>query len=79
MAPAELGSLLVETIKQARSEAMDNATRLIESVLPDSAPLLDTLGGAGDLDTVMSELANLAAEPWPAVPAGDGPAEEAAR
>src|ERR671924_397776 len=48
MAPAELGSLLVETLSEAREEAVERATNLVRTSLPNSAPLFETLGGSTD-------------------------------
>lgn len=78
MAPAELGSLLVETLGEARRESEEAATNLMRTTLPDSGPLLAAFGGSTDFDTVLEELTTqLAGPPWqPARPAGDAAKED---
>ncbi|HYY88409.1 MAG TPA: YbaB/EbfC family nucleoid-associated protein [Chloroflexota bacterium] len=63
MAPAELGSLLVTTLSEARRQAVEHATNLMRTTLPDTAPLLRALGGSDDFETVMEDLAQMAASP----------------
>ncbi|MGH3715660.1 MAG: YbaB/EbfC family nucleoid-associated protein [Micromonosporaceae bacterium] len=63
MAPAELGSLLVTTLGEARREAVERATQLMRTTLPDTAPLLQAFGGSADFETVMEELAQMAGSP----------------
>lgn len=78
MAPAELGSLLVETLGEARREAVESATNLVRTTLPDSGPLLAAFGGSTDFDAVLEDLTTQLAGPlWqPARPDGDAAKED---
>ncbi|MFC3499558.1 YbaB/EbfC family nucleoid-associated protein [Micromonospora krabiensis] len=55
MAPAELGNLLVETIKEARTEARRKAATLFESVLSPGLPLAGLLSGGKRADQMFDE------------------------
>jgi DNA-binding protein YbaB len=50
MAPAELGAILVETIRQARAESRDRVLGAYRSLLPSGMGLADMFAGQGDLD-----------------------------
>ncbi|MEU4677723.1 YbaB/EbfC family nucleoid-associated protein [Micromonospora sp. NPDC023737] len=55
MAPAELGGLLVETVKSAREEARHKAMKLFESILPPGLPLAGLLRGEKTADQMFDE------------------------
>jgi DNA-binding protein YbaB len=55
MAGPELAQLLVETIEQARAEAMAKTVASFRSILPESLPLHDMLEGRVDLDSILAD------------------------
>ncbi|MGH3664208.1 MAG: YbaB/EbfC family nucleoid-associated protein [Micromonosporaceae bacterium] len=65
MAPAELGSLLVETLADARQQAVRRATTLMRTAMPNSGPLLEALGGdSGEIDALVEELSQMDGPLW---------------
>lgn len=54
MAPAELGTLLVDTINEARASLTSQLAEVLQEVMPGSS-MLDVLNGDFDLDTMMDE------------------------
>lgn len=72
MAPAELGSLLVETLADARQQAVQRATNLMRTAMPNSRPLLDALGGdSADIDTLIEDLGRMAGPLWQVAESSD--------
>ncbi|MGW0436562.1 YbaB/EbfC family nucleoid-associated protein [Micromonospora sp. NPDC003197] len=55
MAPAELGNLLVETVKAAREEAREKATSLFESILSPGLPLAGLIKGTTNADQMFDD------------------------
>ena len=56
MSAAELGALLVETIGQARKQAMAELASRFSAVLPPAMPIADMLTGTADFDEMMREI-----------------------
>ncbi|WP_285680327.1 YbaB/EbfC family nucleoid-associated protein [Actinoplanes sp. NBRC 103695] len=56
MAPAELGTLIVETIRAAQDEARRKAASLFAELLPAGMPVLDMLTGPVDFDATLREI-----------------------
>lgn len=50
MAPAELGSILADTIRQARTESRDRVVEAYRSLLPRGMDQMSAFAGKGDLD-----------------------------
>jgi len=50
MAPAELGAILAETIRQARAESRDKVLDAYQSLIPSGMGLADAFSGKGSLD-----------------------------
>lgn len=65
MAPAELGDLLVATIRDARRAAAQTAAALYTPLLPGGSRLGDVLAGDLDLDGMISEAIRAANDPLP--------------
>src|SRR5262245_11306885 len=55
MPSAELGTLLVNTIGEARKQALAQMASLFQAVLPAGAPILDMINGTVDFDEMMRE------------------------
>ena len=55
MAGPELAGLLIETMDQARNEAMARTVAQFQSILPDSMPLHDMVEGRVDLDGILRD------------------------
>jgi len=55
MAGPELAGLLIETMNQARDEAMARTVAQFQSILPDSMPLHDMVQGRVDLDGILRD------------------------
>ncbi|GIG03079.1 YbaB/EbfC family nucleoid-associated protein [Catellatospora citrea] len=55
MPGAELSQLLVETIKEARQQALATVAEMFQVVLPD-LPLMEMMSGKIDLDAMMSKV-----------------------
>ncbi|WP_426565448.1 YbaB/EbfC family nucleoid-associated protein [Angustibacter sp. McL0619] len=49
--PAELGTLVVQTVGRARQQALEQAQKALDEILPQSSLRLD--GGAGGLDEML--------------------------
>ncbi|XVV13940.1 YbaB/EbfC family nucleoid-associated protein [Actinoplanes sp. CA-131856] len=56
MAPAELGSLVAETVRAAQHDARQQAASLFAELLPGGMPVLDMLTGPVDFDATMREI-----------------------
>lgn len=55
MPAAELSALLVETIGEARRQALAELASMFSAVLPQSTPILDMLNGTVDMDEMLRE------------------------
>ncbi|MEV4759973.1 YbaB/EbfC family nucleoid-associated protein [Micromonospora sp. NPDC049559] len=64
MAPAELSSLLVETITSARNQARASMNEFLETLLP-SGMAADFLQNAVDVDEILNEAVSAANEMFP--------------
>jgi len=56
MPAAELSALLVETIGQAREQAMAELASMFSAVLPSAVPVADMLSGTADIEKMMSDM-----------------------
>ncbi|MEV4495701.1 hypothetical protein C7C45_32425 [Micromonospora arborensis] len=65
MAPAELGNLLVETLKTARDQARGQAANAYQKLLPPGLPIKDMLNGTVNFDEMMREAMRSVNEPFP--------------
>ncbi|GLY33790.1 YbaB/EbfC family nucleoid-associated protein [Kineosporia sp. NBRC 101731] len=65
LAPAELGKLLVETIEQAREQAVSAAMASIAEISPTTAMPLDLLKPASSMDELMDSLLEAAGQFMP--------------
>jgi hypothetical protein len=63
MAPAELGTVLVETIRQAQAEARERVLRAYRPVLPDAIDIGSILAGKTDMDQLFNDAIRQASEP----------------
>lgn len=59
MAPAELGTLIVEQVRAAQNEARRKAASLFAELLPGGMPVLDMLTGPVDFDAAMREITSV--------------------
>ncbi len=77
MAPAELSSLLVETIKSAREQARESASELLHAHLPAGGLAFDMLDNPVDFDEILTEAVRAAGRMFPDAPQAtertDGP------
>ena len=74
MAPAELGSLLVETIEAARKEAAEQAAETFQPLFPAGVDLRAMLSGKVDFDQMFSDAIKASQEPLPGERSpGEGP------
>ncbi|MEV0135000.1 YbaB/EbfC family nucleoid-associated protein [Dactylosporangium sp. NPDC050688] len=75
MAPAELGELLVETIREARQAASQTAVSLFTPLMPSGTNLGALLDGDLDLDGMIAEALQAATAPLPGEQSGpqEGP------
>lgn len=55
MPTAELSALLVETVGEARRQALAELASMFSAVLPQSTPILDLLNGTVDIDEMVRE------------------------
>ncbi|MFI2710481.1 YbaB/EbfC family nucleoid-associated protein [Micromonospora sp. NPDC018662] len=55
MPAPELSALLVETIAEARRQAIAEVASMFSAVLPPSMPIMDMLSGTADIDEMISE------------------------
>jgi DNA-binding protein YbaB len=78
MAPAELGSLLVETTKTARDQARESAADMFRGLVPAGVPVLDMLNGSVDFDEMMREAMRVVNESLPGM-TRSGEGEEGGR
>jgi DNA-binding protein YbaB len=62
MAPAELGTVLVETIRQAQVEARESVLRAYRPVLPDAIGIDSILAGKTDVDQLFNDAIRQASE-----------------
>ncbi len=65
MAPAELGSVITQTIRQARQRAMEQVIAAYQDFLPSPIDLRKVLNGDFDLDQMISDAVRMASEPIP--------------
>jgi DNA-binding protein YbaB len=65
MAPAELGSVLVETIRQAQAQSRERLLRAYQPLLPDHLGARDFMAGKTDLDQVFEDAMRQADELMP--------------
>jgi hypothetical protein len=70
MAPAELGDLLVETIREARRTASATAVSLFTPLMPAGSRLGGLLDGELDLDGMIAEAIKVATAPLPGEQSG---------
>ncbi|HWS31763.1 MAG TPA: YbaB/EbfC family nucleoid-associated protein [Actinoplanes sp.] len=68
MAPAELSSLLVQTIDAARTQASEAALEAFAPLLPESFPLEEVLSGDPDIDRIFDDAVRTADIPFPGEP-----------
>lgn len=68
MAPAELATLLVDAIGQARQEASRAAVAALSPLLPGGFPLEEMISGEPDLDAMVEEAVRAASQPFPGEP-----------
>ena len=59
MSPAQLGSLIVDTVTEAREEARRKSIGMFQSLLPAGLPVGDMLSGPVDFDDVMEQITDL--------------------
>ncbi|HWB37736.1 MAG TPA: YbaB/EbfC family nucleoid-associated protein [Rugosimonospora sp.] len=55
MSGAELGALVVDTIRQARRQCLESVAAAYRTVLPAGLPLMDVLNGSTDIERLMDE------------------------
>ncbi|PTA45178.1 YbaB/EbfC family nucleoid-associated protein [Micromonospora sp. RP3T] len=55
MPPRELSELLVETIAEARRQAVAEVASMFSAVLPSSLPIMDMINGTADIDEMISQ------------------------
>ncbi|MGW4462617.1 YbaB/EbfC family nucleoid-associated protein [Micromonospora sp. NBC_01796] len=72
MPSAELATLLIETIAEARTKAQAAVAATFQSVLPTGMSALDMINGTVDFEEMMREAIRIANEPFP----GDEPTEQ---
>ncbi|GAB6901839.1 YbaB/EbfC family nucleoid-associated protein [Kineosporia succinea] len=73
LAPAELGKLLVETIEEARSQAIAAGMASIAELTPNAALPLDLMNPASTMDDLMDSLLDAAGRSMPNVAPDDIP------
>ncbi|SNY69848.1 YbaB/EbfC family nucleoid-associated protein [Paractinoplanes atraurantiacus] len=56
MAPAELASLIVETVREAREKSRAHAVQLFSQVMPSGIPIMEMLNGPVDFDSAMADI-----------------------
>lgn len=56
MAPAELGRLITDTVRQGRDEARHKAVQMFAALLPSGVPVMEMLNGPVDYDAVRDEI-----------------------
>ena len=55
MPAAELSALLVQTVGEARQEAVAELASMYAAVLPSALPIMEMMNGSVDIDEMMSE------------------------
>ncbi|MFK3979269.1 YbaB/EbfC family nucleoid-associated protein [Micromonospora sp. NPDC050397] len=71
MPAAELATLLIDTIAEARAKAQAAVAATFQSVLPAGMSALDMINGTVDFDSMMREAIRMANEPFPGEEATD--------
>ena len=71
MAPAELGSALVETIRQARAQSREQVLKAYRSFIPARSGLDDLFGGKRDFSSAFDDAVRRANDILARGPAGD--------
>jgi DNA-binding protein YbaB len=66
MAPAELGSVLVETIREARQESRERVSSTFQPFFPQGTSVTDILTGKVNLDRIFDDAVHRAGELVPA-------------
>lgn len=65
MPSAELATLLIDTVAEARAKAQAAVAATFQSVLPAGMSALDMINGTVDFDSMMREAIRMANEPFP--------------
>lgn len=68
MAPAELGTLLVEAARAAQDDAAQSAMATFQAVMPGNGMLDHLFSGSLDLDEMVQEAVRTAGSPFPGEP-----------
>jgi DNA-binding protein YbaB len=55
MPAAELSALLVETISEARRQAIAEVASVFSTILPEAVPIMDMINGTADIDEMISQ------------------------
>lgn len=76
MAPAELSSLLVETIRTAREQARESTSELLQTFLPGGISSYDMLNNPIDFEEIMGEALRTADRMFSGMPSNADRAEE---
>ncbi|MFI6763369.1 YbaB/EbfC family nucleoid-associated protein [Micromonospora sp. NPDC050417] len=76
MAPAELSSLLVETIREAREQARASTTEMLETYLPGGMASFDMLNNPIDFEEILGEALRTADRMFSGMPSNTDRTEE---